>query len=448
MNGNSRDEGEMPGAEIADKSSSLVAQTDGINANASGGDDDFFERLRLRQTAIEEEAQAEELNKSMVDSTPEMMVLDTHPNKHDDIPSLTSNISPTSISTASSEEKYSDDVFLTCGKSEKEIPVDGEPRTTSDLRTTAASPTSITKCGLFIVLGLLSGASWFSCKEITTGFKVSTFTSSKYNANPFPYREAEQMSFDIFHNFQDARKRPHLYEQQNELYSLDESLPRKPQESNSETHATDHVQQQMKMDVVQQRGPKNTMSRRVLKTKIRRSNKMYGDKYIQMKKMSPSSSSSGSTMSKILTMTIVEKVQRISEQVTNTLATLAGDLAGYLNSAAKTSKFRMHQNVNHIVQHLNSVMKNLASKNSEIQAGGHSMVGGRESLMHVATAAQNVAKHLNEMTKHLASTNTEIQANNIHMVGVRESFTKIRTTVRKRTSRIVTRRLKIDAIYF
>ena len=39
-----------------------------------------------------------------------------------------------------------------------------------------------------------------------------------------------------------------------------------------------------------------------------------------MKKMSPSSSSSGSTMSKILTMTIVEKVQRISEQVTNTLA--------------------------------------------------------------------------------------------------------------------------------
>ena len=461
-----------------------------ITINEEDGGDDFFESLRQRQSENDEELEELKLNENIVDYTPPLILLDTHHNHDNDIPDLISNISPTSVSTTTSDEKHMNKAIPVYVKTRgKEIPIYVKTRTTSGVTETAPSIASIKKSGFpfrlaLIILVLLSSASWFAYEEKKVQkTKITNITAIEHNLNPFYDGDEEQTAFDIFQH-----KKMQIQQQQEEQDEDDISSRQKLQDkfiqkekSNPSSSKEDvislsnifpnidfqefFVRSNIMLQSLRSRC-QMTLSRSI---EIHRFAIVLAEQYASLAKgmtqrmiqeAHQMAQNANEVTSKLVTRTgfqlvsaakgmasRINQVGHIAEQVANKLVTRTSDFAEYLTSAAKNIKFRMDHQVNHIVQHVNQVTKNLASTNAEIQANMHNMVGGRESLISVGTAAKSMIFQMDQVTKELASTNAEIQANGHSMVGARESFKHIGTSFGKRTSRILSRKLRITSMH-
>ena len=448
-------------------------------------EDDFFESLRQRQIENGEEPEESKLSENIVDSTQPLILLDTH-HKHDsDMPDLISNISPTSVSTTTSDEKHmSKEIPIYIKTRGKEIPIYVKTRTTSGVTETASSIASNKKSGFpfrhaFIVLFLLTSAGWFAYEEKQV--QKTRFTT-------FHDRDQEQTPFDIFQH-----QKKQIQQQQQEQDENDTSRHQKLQDkfirnkkSNTSSSKGDVISLSnifpnidfqeffVRSNAVLQSLHSRCQMALSRSIEIHRfaaivlaehySSLAKGMAQRMVQEAHQMAQNANEVTSELVTRTsfyveelisaakgmvsqIINQATQIAEQVAHKLVTATSDLAEYLTSAAKNMMFRMDHHVNHIVQHVNQVTKNLASTNAEIQANRHNMVGGRESLIYVGTAAKSMVFQMDQVTKELASTNAEIQANGHTMVGARESFKHIGTSFGKRTSRILSRKLRITSLH-
>ena len=446
------DQGRMPDLEMKQNLNSLALSSSCISAQIAddGSDDnDFFESLRQRQSTNYKNSDEQNLKENMVDSTPSMIVLDTpRHNDHSDIPDLISNISPTSLSTTSSGEKYDNDGTPTYDKSRgKEISSYEKPETTSELTTSSTHFTSRTKSRFLfrfapVVVLLLSSASWLSHNGKM--LKTHNLKAIVNGLNRFHGYVEDQMSLDIFRQYQDAHWRPHFHNQsekigkqeiqnharfsegkyiqlqENEQCGHDASYYQKPQELIRNNSITDDWQQ---LEIGKASSPHSS----------------------EDDETSPAYFSMGNTFGGFNARS--NNILNLFRQITNKLVTATDDIAEYFNSAAKSTKFRIDYEVNYIANYVNNVLDDLATKNAEIHANSHFMVGGRESLIRIWKAAKimilkinqrvsDIAQHVNKILDDLATENAEIQASKYSMVGSWESVMRFGKGAKSMMSKI------------
>lgn len=526
-----------------DQKSSSLGLSDGAqndsakmssNDHDDDDDDDFFQSLRMRQSENDQETEERKPSKNIVDSTPQVMFLETHHNHNDDVPDLILNISPTSISTDISEEKHNGSI-------------DTKTKTTAKL-TASTRKRRIALRLASTVIFLLIGDVWLAHRyRQNQKFKNSAFTADDLNENPSQDSEEAQTPVDIFpvdtfkQQYQDEWKQTQFDDrvensvqpeienhmtfleeqnektevqdhQQHEQSNIDSSPWEKLQEFDkqnitTEIVATDNLQLQQIFDDEQlemelspspeqfSSSPDITLDDNFEKVVLQlnllmqfasstsqmtfdTSNKVYRFAIELAEQIASLTKDSAALLAKQLTqntndvmselaataylansmaLQMMIELRRVTEQLANDSVAATGDFAQYLHSAAKSLKFQIRHQFSRIAKNVNQVMTKLASTNAEIQASSHTLAGGRESLMHVGTAAKSmmlqldhqvhdIAQNVNHVTKELASTNTGIQKNTINMVGARESFTHIGNTLGKHTSRIFSRKLKIASL--
>ena len=102
-------------------------------------------------------------------------------------------------------------------------------------------------------------------------------------------------------------------------------------------------------------------------------------------------------------------------------------MAGDIWEAAKIMVSGIIRQVSDIVGRVNKVLDDLATKNAEIHSSKLSLEGGGETLMY-------------QFTRKFSTGYAGMQTSDIiDMKGVRESFTKMRSSIRKETSRMLSR---------
>lgn len=440
---------------------------------SNDGDDDFFERIRKRQSDVNVEREEQKLSAKIVDSTPSMISLDTH---HKDVPDLVSNISPTSVSTTSSDEKNDDEESVIYVKTRgKEIPIYIKTRSTEEVSGTLSSTASAKKNGFlfrrlaFILVFFLSCTAWLTYEERT----VQTLTS---NLNSFHDQEQDLNLLDIFEYYQDSYLSHHLFNhlEHGEIPENEIQEDQKLDFSSSNIQINKDFEVFLaqsklflqslhsKCQVILEKPIINLYQSAIVfaehLTLLARSTILRIMQVAEILTLSTSQIVNKlaattdllveqlESATKGMLFRMINSVRGVAEQIADTVVTTTGDMADYFYSTAKSVKSQIEQHVNEIAQNVNEVTKNLASMNSKIQSKSQHMVAGRESLVHVGAAAKSMMLEIDHQVSDIASTNAKIQGGKHNMLGVRDSFTHIGSTCGKRTSRVLSRRIRITSI--
>lgn len=379
----------------------------------NGGDDKFFEHLRKTQSENDEAGQG-----TVVDSTPRMMFLDTH---HDDIPSLTSNITPTSISSRSdrscfsttmSEDQYKPNGII--NTSLEEI-VNGSSATSNKKRRTVFR---LAKTVIFLLSLAIYVAS------------ITTLT-------------------DLL--FQDHGEELGLPNISNQCSNLDGYVSKVEGQENAS-----------QAQLLERKHDKFCATQRLVKQFVSAASTTT---YATMQQIHQiiQNLERGISLAKIMPLSMIT-VQQITKRVASKLVTTTSEVSQYVISETQGMIFRAMKKVQQVATHvvtsleyivsevknliskIDHVTKELASINVGIQVNRHNTIGSRESLNHIGTSAFDMTRHLNQVSKKLASTNAKIHTNSYNIAGVRESFTYVGSLVGKRAGRIATRELKIRSI--
>ncbi len=453
-------------------------------------DDDFFEILRLRQSTSEEASMESRLNETVVDSTPSMMVLvDTQHHNRDDIPDLISNISPTSLSTTtSSEEKENTNSTPTYDNSEsKEIVFSFESEIISKLTKPSNYSSYITRSGFLLrfsllIVFLLSGA--VSIYSNTSTFQLSkniTTTLFEYWLDLFDAMKEERILFNIFGNYQEDSQRfpfhsaseiPVEGELQNGTTYFD--VTKTQQQHQFVHHAPNHLIPQ-KSDQADSTTETNPPDEEALEQEH-----TFDWEQWKTEEMEQLPQQCNTIQNEISTSLPSKKEEAfLPSKSKSTIDIQLNNISHYLQQMAND----FATTTSELAKYANGIFDELASKNAEIRASKLSMVGDQDPLIHIWEAAKiivsgiirqvsDIVGRVNKVLDDLATKNAEIHSSKlsiegvgetlvyqlkrklstgnggmqtsdiIDMKGVRESFTKMRSSIRKETSRMLSREIK------